>query len=147
MERKRLRKVFIVRAEGLPHATSWKKGCFSGIISIQVQSQSIFFFFLFSVKRSEQSPCSIWSECQSWATPAPLFPSTGAPSGPYPGAAQAVRGQLVSGGGRYSCSSEETEGREGGNHLKSIFPAGAFKLDADLKINLKYFNNEMYQML
>lgn len=139
MERKRLRKVFIVRAEGLPHATSWKNECFSGIISIQVQSQSIFFFF--AIKRSEQSPCSIWSEYQSRATPAPLFPSTGVPSGPYTRAAQAVRGQLVLGGGKYSCSFEETEGREGGNHLKSIFPAGAFKLGADLKINLKYFNN------
>jgi len=44
--------------------------------------------------------------------------------------------------GRYSCSSEKMEGREGRNHLKSIFPAGAFKLRTDLKINLKYFNKE-----
>ena len=35
-----------------------------------------------------------------------------------------------------------TEGGEGLNYLKSIFPAGAFKLRTDLKVNLKHFNKE-----
>ena len=94
-----------------------------------------------AIKRTEPSPCSIRSECQSRAPAAP-WSQHRCTSSPHRGVAQAVGGSWYGERGDTAALLRRWKEEKDVNYLKSIFPDGAFKLRTDFKIYLKHFNNE-----